>query len=146
MPHRQTCEHLRCRAKRRHSDHGGFSCVDLGTNRPSACGMLVGGYAFSASGFCTSVARWSVVELSLDGLSNCRDLTGKSALDQARCRSSGVIVGAVAASWSAGRVVDPMSPKFKLVSAGIPKWGASFLTTDVLTASANALSGRSHEP
>src|SRR5262244_673254 len=141
MPLRQACEHMRCRAKHRHSDHGEFLSADLGTNKPSACGIAAGGPTFAASGLCTSVARWAVVELSLDGLSNCRDLTGKSALDQARCRSSGVIVGAVAASWSAGRVVDPMSPKFKLVSAGISKSGASFFAADILTASANALSG-----
>src|SRR5215470_9521313 len=131
------------RAKHRHCRSAALTWAR--TNRQHAASLLVD-VRFSASGFCTSVARWAVVELSLDDPSNCRDLTGKSALDQARCWSSGVIVGAVAASWSAGRVVDPMSPKFKLVPAGISKSGASSFATDVLTASANTLSGCSHEP
>ena len=52
----------------------------------------------------------------------------------------------MAVSWKAGRRAERTSAASPPVSAGISKSGASLFATDVLTASAKALSGRSHEP
>src|SRR5258708_807859 len=146
MPHRKICELMRHPAKCRHSHHGGRRSVDLGTNRPSVCGVTFGGRAFGASNFCASAARGSLAEPLVDGLSNCCGLTGKRALDQPRSRSSGTRGDAVAVSCNAGCAADRTSAKSKPASLGISKSGASFFATDVLTASANALSGRSRAP
>jgi hypothetical protein len=52
----------------------------------------------------------------------------------------------MAVSWKRGRGAGRTLAASPPVSAGISKSGASLFATDVLTASANALSGRSHEP
>src|SRR5258708_4069784 len=80
MPHRKICELMRHPAKCRHSHHGGRRSVDLGTNRPSVCGVTFGGRAFGASNFCASAARGSLAEPLVDGLSNCCGFTRKKAL------------------------------------------------------------------
>jgi len=52
----------------------------------------------------------------------------------------------MAVLWKAGRRAERTSAALTSVRAGISKSGASFFATDVLTACAKALSGRSHEP
>ena len=52
----------------------------------------------------------------------------------------------MAVSRKAGGRAERTSAALTSVPAGISKSGASLFATDVLTASANALSGRSHEP
>src|SRR5260370_620141 len=147
-PHasRKRCELMRHPAKCRHSHHGGLRSVDLGTNRPSLCGVTFGERAFGAPDFCASSALGSLAELLVGGPPSCCDLAGKSALDQPRCRSSGARGGAVAVSWNAGRVAGLAALKSVPASFGISKSGASFFATDVLTASAKAVAGRSQEP
>ena len=104
------------------------------------------GRALGASDFCSSVAGRSLTESSIDERSDGEDLTGKRGLNRARSRSSGAVGGAVAVSWSVGCRAELISAASIPAVAGISKSGASFFTTDVLTASANALSGRAHEP
>src|SRR5580704_13606410 len=84
LPHSQTCENIRHHAKRAQSHHCGLRSGDLGTNRPSACGLPVGGIAPGASRSCKSAARASLVEGMVDAVSNDCVLAGKSALDQPR--------------------------------------------------------------
>jgi hypothetical protein len=52
----------------------------------------------------------------------------------------------VAVSWTGGRDAGRTLAASPPLSAGISKSGASLFVTDVLTAFANAMSGRSHEP
>ena len=146
-PHRQTCENVRHSAKDGQTTHHGLRSDDLGTNRLSAGILLVVGIALGGPGERDLSAARSRFCSSGDVLSGFVAFAGNNALDQPRSRSSDVIAGAVRAACVPGvSASDARSFGSKYASFGMSKFGALAFSTVARTASANPVSGRSHEP
>src|SRR6516162_10036726 len=144
LPHRQTCDNVGNSTKKSQTAHHGLRSDDLGTNRLSTGPLLGDGAAAARPGErrCSTVS--SPFCTSVDVLSGFAGLTGNNALDQPPARSSGVGAEVVRAACGPGiGVSDAMSLASKYASFGMSKSGALLVAR---TASANCVSGRSHEP
>src|SRR6266508_3059363 len=146
-PHRQTCDNVGNSTKKSQTAHHGLRSDDLGTNRLSTGPLLGDGAAAARPGErrCSTVS--SPFCTSVDVFSGFACLAGNYALDQPRARSSGVGAEVVRAACGPGSgVSDAMSLASKYASFGMSKFGALPFSTVARTASANCVSGRSHEP